>query len=60
MSIGQANGLGRARLPPCLSGAYFNTNIAFTCAVTVTFWGENSSVGAGPCAAMAAGNTPQG
>ncbi len=34
---------------------YFNTNIAFTCAVTVTFWGENSSVGAGACAAIAIG-----
>src|ERR1019366_1272306 len=34
---------------------YFNTNIAFTCAVTVTFWGENSSVGVGPCAAIAMG-----
>jgi hypothetical protein len=29
---------------------YFKLNSAFTCAVTVTFWGVNSSVGAGAAA----------
>jgi hypothetical protein len=35
------------------TSSYFKVNIAFTCAVTVTFWGENSAVGAG-VGAMAA------
>ena len=33
--------------------SYFNVNIALTCAVTVTFCGLNSSVGAGVCAVAA-------
>jgi hypothetical protein len=37
------------------SEPYFSSNVAFTCALTVTFWGENSSVGAGTAAAIAIG-----
>src|ERR1700756_307495 len=37
----------------CDRGSYFKLNSAFTCAVTVTVWGVNSSVGAGVAAAMA-------
>ena len=46
--LGHASSLHiRSTLSP-----YLKVNIAFTCAVTTTLWGVNSSVGAGAAASM--------